>query len=303
MLFRVPVEDFLRFCTHERRLSPHTLQAYASDLADFGKWLAADTDVSAISTATLKDYLENMVGKRRLAAATVKRRLACLRSFFRRLSEMRELASPFAQWKPALPRRKRLPRTLSRAETSFLLSPRYTTPQPPRRSNDADFRIAVRLMVSTGIRVGELCKLQVEDVSPDGTTLRIQGKGSRDRVAYVIDFELRDELGRLAQQRRTNGGVSALFVNRYGSPIKPQSIRSKLRRSAAEAGLTRRVTPHMLRHTAATLLIETGVDIRFVQRLLGHSSIATMEIYTHVSDEALRMTLEQANVLRTIAAR
>jgi integrase/recombinase XerD len=166
-----------------------------------------------------------------------------------------------------------------------------------------DFRIAVRLMVSTGIRVGELCKLQVEDVSPDGTTLRIQGKGSRDRVAYVIDSELRDELGRLAQQRRTNAAVSALFLNRYGAPMKPQSIRSKLRRNAAEAGLTRRVTPHMLRHTAATLLIETGVDIRFVQRLLGHSSIATTEIYTHVSDEALRMTLERANVLQTIAAR
>jgi integrase/recombinase XerD len=158
-------------------------------------------------------------------------------------------------------------------------------------------------MISTGIRVGELCKIQVEDVSPDGATLRIHGKGSRDRVAYVTDSELQKELGRLAQQRRTNGGVSALFINRYGSPIKPQSIRSKLRRSASEAGLTRRVTPHMLRHTAATLLIETGVDIRFVQRLLGHSSIATTEIYTHVSDEALRMTLERADVLRAIAAR
>lgn len=302
MRFRVAVEEFLRFCAHERRLSPHTLQAYASDLADFGKWLAVDADVAEISTATLKEYLEYMVGKRGLAAATVKRRLACLRLFFRRLSEMRGLVSPFAQWRPALPRRKRLPRALSRAEASFLLSPRYPTPLP-LRSHDMDFRIALRLMVSTGIRVGELCKLQVEDVSPDGTTLRIQGKGSRDRVAYVIDPALREELGRLAQQRRTNPVVSALFLNRYGAPIKPQSIRSKLRRNAVEAGLTRRVTPHMLRHTAATLLIETGVDIRFVQRLLGHSSIATTEIYTHVSDEALRMTLERANVLRTIAAR
>jgi integrase/recombinase XerD len=79
--------------------------------------------------------------------------------------------------------------------------------------------------------------------------------------------------------------------------LKPQSIRTKLRRAAAEAGLARRVTPHMLRHTAATLLIETGVDIRIVQRLLGHSSIATTEIYTHVSDEALRASLEKANVL------
>lgn len=302
MLFRVAVGEFLRICAHERQLSLHTLQAYASDLADFAKWLPTNVAVSDISTATLKDYLEEMVGNRVLAAATVRRRLACLRGFFRRLTEIGEGTNPFAQWRPALPRRRRLPRTLSRAEASFLLSRRCVTPRP-RWSKDPDFRIAVRLMVSTGIRVGELCKLETEDVSPDGATLRIHGKGSRDRVAYVTDPELRAELGRLAQQRRMNPRVSALFVNRYGVPMKPQSIRSKLRRDAVEAGLTWRVTPHMLRHTAATLLIETGVDIRFVQRLLGHSSIATTEIYTHVSDEALRLTLERADVLGTIAPR
>jgi integrase/recombinase XerD len=95
--------------------------------------------------------------------------------------------------------------------------------------------------------------------------------------------------------------LGALFVNRYGAPLRPQSVRSKLRHLAREAGLQRRITPHMLRHTAATLLIESGVDIRFVQRLLGHSSIATTEIYTHVSDEALRKTLERADVLGTLA--
>src|SRR5262249_45897230 len=100
----------------------------------------------------------------------------------------------------------------------------------------------------------------------------------------------------VAARRKHESGES-LFVNRCGAPMRPQSIRSTLRRLATEAGLARRVTPHMLRHTAATLLIETGVDIRFVQRLLGHSSIATTEIYTHVSNEALRTTLERANIL------
>jgi len=98
------------------------------------------------------------------------------------------------------------------------------------------------------------------------------------------------------------GRCGALFVNRSSSPMKPQSIRSKLRKYATNIGIVRRVTPHMLRHTAATLLIEKGVDIRFVQRLLGHSSIATTEIYTHVSDEALRTTLERADVLGALAA-
>jgi len=162
--------------------------------------------------------------------------------------------------------------------------------------------MTVRLMVSTGVRVGELCKLRLEDPSPDASILQIRGKGSRDRIAYVADIGLRYDLIGLAEQRRVAGGAQgALFVNRLGLGLKPQSIRTKLRRRATEIGLARRVTPHMLRHTAATLLIESGVDIRFVQRLLGHSSIATTEIYTHVSDEVLRTTLERADVLGVLA--
>lgn len=155
-------------------------------------------------------------------------------------------------------------------------------------------------MISTGMRVGELCKLRVDDVSPDGSMIRIHGKGSRDRVAYVADQSLKLEVRQLLRERRIAGSGVPLFVNRYGLAMNPQSIRAKLRQNGLAAGLSRRVTPHMLRHTAATLLIETGVDIRFVQRLLGHSSIATTEIYTHVSDEALRMTLERAAVLQSL---
>jgi integrase/recombinase XerD len=166
---------------------------------------------------------------------------------------------------------------------------------------DKILAMAIRLMVSTGIRVGELCKLRPEDISPDGSSFRIHGKGSRDRVAYIADVNLQHELQRFVRSRREQDATGPLFVNRYGSQMRPQSIRSSLRRYAAEVGLARRITPHMLRHTAATLLIETGVDIRFVQRLLGHSSIATTEIYTHVSDEALRATLKRADVLGTLA--
>jgi len=161
----------------------------------------------------------------------------------------------------------------------------------------------VRLLVVTGMRVGELCRLRLDDVAPDGSVLRVHGKGARDRVAYVTDASLRQELRRIVEtRRRAAAGAGALFLNRNGAPLRPQSVRAKLKRLAKDAGLGRRVTPHMLRHTAATLLIETGVDIRFVQRLLGHSSIATTEIYTHVSDEALRRTLERADVLGALGS-
>lgn len=302
MQFGVAVDEFLRFCRLERQLSANTVQAYAADLRDFRKWLKADVAIGDVSPTTLKDYLEEMVGERKLTVATVRRRFACLRAFFRRAAGKAQCADPLATWHPLLPRRKRLPRALSRGEAAFLLASGSNTWDETGES-DRVFAIIVRLMVVTGMRVGELCKLGLDDLSPDCSVVRIHGKGARERVAYITDARLRQDLQRIIQQRRkSRSATAALFVNRHGAPLRSQSVRSKLRRLAKEAGIARRVTPHMLRHTAATLLIETGVDIRFVQRLLGHSSIATTEIYTHVSDQALRVTLERANVLGTLAA-
>jgi integrase/recombinase XerD len=301
MRIEAAIEEFLKYCEVERHLSDNTLQAYACDLADFKAWLASSTLASEIGTETLKAYLHGMVAERKLAAATVRRRIACLRAFFRHSAEMGVLADPFSGWRLMLPRRKRLPRALSRGEVKSLLA-RAIDPVPwSGASLGGQLGTTVRLMVATGIRVGELCKLRPEDVSPDGTSIRVHGKGSRDRIAYIADPACRIEIQNIADRRRQAAGPAApLFVNRHGSKLNPQSIRQKLHRVAAAAGLARRITPHMLRHTAATLLIETGVDIRIVQRLLGHSSIATTEIYTYVSDETLRTTLERANVLQTL---
>jgi integrase/recombinase XerD len=303
MQFGEAVEEFLQFCAVERQLSQHTIKAYESDLVDLGKCLPGGALVSEISSAALKEYLEQMVVERKLTPATVRRRFACLRAFFRRLSHLGEAQDPFANWRPMLQRRRRLPRALSRSEVSCLLSA-HAIEATHGLNGHPDFLTVLRLMVSTGVRVGELCKMRIEDVSADGSSIRVLGKGSRDRVAYVGDTGLRRELLQLIKaRRRASHAFGSLLVNRHGAPLRPQSIRSKLRRHGVEAGLTRRVTPHMLRHTAATLLIESGVDIRFVQRLLGHSSIATTEIYTHVSDEALRTTLERADVLGMLAQR
>ncbi len=301
MEIRVAIDDFLRFCAVERQLSQHTLQAYAADLVDFRRWLRSGTVLGDVSTETLKAYLRELVGPRKLTSATVRRRFACLRAFFRRLAGLEQISDPFVNWRLQLPRRKRLPRTLARTEIISLLGALKASDEESFEQRQ-NFPMAVRLMVSTGLRVGELCRLQIEDIAPDGSAFRIHGKGSRDRIAYVTDASLGGELRRFVENCRRRGRLSGpLFLNRQGSPMRPQSVRSKLRRHAAQLGLARRITPHMLRHTAATLLIETGVDIRFVQRLLGHSSIATTEIYTHVSDEALRRTLERAAVLQTLA--
>lgn len=299
MQLRAAVEEFLRYCAVERQLAQHTMQAYAADLSDFQNWLPPATSLPDINEETLKGYLHELLGTRKLSIATVKRRFACLRGFFRRLAEAGNVCDPFGRWKLKLPKRKRLPRALSRVEvTSLLVSfgrqPGYTDP-------GCVLTTAIRLMVATGIRVGELCKLRIEEVSPDAASFRVHGKGSRDRMVYIADKALQQQLRKLVVARRVETQCGALFLNRNGLPMRPQSIRTKLRDLAEEVGLARRVTPHMLRHTAATLLIETGVDIRIVQRLLGHSSIATTEIYTHVSDEALRSTLVKANILEVLS--
>lgn len=300
MQFHVAQMDFLRFCAVERRLSRHTLSAYEFDLLDFRRWLGPGTPPGLVSEESLKSYLENMVSCRGLSPATVRRRFACLRSFFRRLCDFGEANDPFRGWKPKLPRKKRLPRALARSESVTLFKSLALYSGRPSDC-DRQFRTAFRLMVATGIRVGELCGLKLADISPDCAAIRIHGKGSKDRITYVADLSLREALRELIAWRRLKSGDSAtLLINRVGSPMKPQSVRTKLRGVATEAGVARRITPHMLRHTAATLLIENGVDIRFVQRLLGHSSIATTEIYTHVTDEALRATLERANVLELL---
>ncbi|UGY11938.1 tyrosine-type recombinase/integrase (plasmid) [Bradyrhizobium septentrionale] len=294
-------DDFLLHCSVERRLSENTLRAYSGDLSDFFAWLSVKENTE-VSTDTLKAYLQVMVSDRELTTSTVRRRMACLRAFFRRAVDQGRGKNPFDGWKLALPKRRILPKALSRGEVASLLS-RSAAPSTDAGIVEEGLGTALRLIVATGLRVGELCRLRVLDVVTDGTSLRVHGKGSRDRVVYITDLELRATLQRLAQRRFCLGGSHApLFLNRRGSQMKPQSIRLRLHRAAALAGLARRITPHMLRHTAATLLMEMGVDIRIVQRLLGHSTIATTEIYTHVSDETLRLSLAKADVLGSLGS-
>jgi site-specific recombinase XerD len=301
MLLTGAVAEFLRYCKIERQLSEYTLQAYEGDLNDFCRFVGAGVSVDSITELTLTDYLADLLDRRKLTIATARRRFACLRTFNRRLTVLGQASNLFDRWRLQLPRRKRLPRALSKLEVSALFlgfASKQDVSARMRRS-----LTAVRLMIATGVRVGELCKIRVDDVSMDGRSMRVHGKGARDRIVYISDAGLQAELIKSIEWHRERGSANGhLFLNRRSMPMRPQSVRSELRRYSVNARTARRITPHMLRHTAATLLIERGVDIRFVQRLLGHSSIATTEIYTHVSDEALRATLERADVLGTLAA-
>ena len=153
-------------------------------------------------------------------------------------------------------------------------------------------------MVATGLRVSEVVSIQYQDIDLSGRTVRIVGKGRRERQVFLTNRWIH-ALTRAYLETRAGLHVahSNLLFNRRHGPLTAPAMRSRLAKAAGHAGLSARVTPHMLRHSAATQLIEAGVDIRYIQRLLGHASLSTTEIYTHVSDQALRRVVSDADVL------
>ena len=168
-----------------------------------------------------------------------------------------------------------------------------------RRPHQCTTLLSVALLVSTGVRVTELVSIRCQDIDLPGQSLRLLGKGRRERHVFVTNAWLTQFMDAYLEARSTLGlEHPQLLFNLRGRPLTAAAMRSRLLRATIEAGLSARVTPHMLRHTAATKLIEAGVDIRYIQRLLGHASLTTTEIYTHVSDGALRRVVADADVLR-----
>ena len=201
-------------------------------------------------------------------------------------------SSPFATIEIQTRLPARLPRTLSAAELRLLVH--------CRAALGDKYALVLGLLISTGMRVGELASLQLDNIDAASGRIRILGKGNRERIVFVTDGALLDELNDYVTARDADHSLSErkLFVGKYGRPVHAAQIRRWVRRLGVASGIRRRVTPHMLRHTAATMLVEFGTDIRLVQRLLGHQSIVTTQIYTYVNDGALQSALARADLLR-----
>jgi site-specific recombinase XerD len=276
--------------------SGHTLKAYSSDLKDYARFLAA-RQLCAKRPETLVAYAEHLMVERSAAARTLRRRMACLRGYYKNLVRAGVIErSPFAELEMQLPRPRSLPRALTRAETRQLADAAWRLRRDRRGSLEhIAFAASVLLLISVGLRVAELVALRPDDFDPDSGALRVRGKGRRERCVFVVDGKLRRIMARLAARP----GASAL-MGPEGAEWSTQMVRRNLRRFATAAGVARRVTPHMLRHTCATLLLEDGVDLRFLQILLGHENIATTAIYVHVGNAGLRRALEGAGLLSSL---
>lgn len=280
-----------------RDASEHTCKAYTSDLRDFSTFVVA-RKLCPRAEGTILAYADHLTRERAAAPRTVRRRMACLRGFYKDLVRSGTIErSPFAGLEMQLPRARSLPRTLTRGEARLLAQESWRELDLAASAAAAASPAAVLLLLSVGLRVGELVRLRPSDLDADSGGLHVRGKGRRERRVFVVDERLRRAVAALAGRP----GASSLF-SPEGGPWSTQGVRRALRETAAAAGIARRVTPHMLRHTCATLLLEEGVDIRYLQRLLGHENIATTAIYAHVGDAGLRKALAGAGLLAGLAA-
>ncbi len=289
-----PVEQFLRYLAVERGASGHTRRSYAADLADCAAFLAArrfGTLVDADARA-LRAYLADL-HERGLAKSSVARRLAALRSFYRFLIRRRRArANPAGDVQtPRLP--GRLPGYLPIDESEALL--RASVPATPAGARD---RAILELLYATGVRVAELAGLDVGDVDLREAMVRVLGKGGKERVVPMGQkavAALRAYLGQGGAEDGPERSAGALFLNRRGGRLTPRSVRRIVRARARAAGLSRRTSPHTLRHTFATHLLDAGADLRLIQELLGHARLGTTQKYTHVSAERLMKVYDAAH--------
>ncbi len=300
-------EQYVRWLLVTRDLSPHTIRAYDSDISAFERHLGVRTFVNQIDRDRLVAFMEEQQAAG-LSSTSIRRRASGLRGFCRWLLSRELLDSdPWLGTSVAVGRSRKLPRTLPAHELDRLFLFLRTaagvdlagdSTQVPERLNESTTLLAVALMVATGVRVNEVSGIKCHDIDLPGRSLRIVGKGRRERQVFLTNDWITG-FTRAYLEARTTLDLQHhhLLLNLRHEPLTPPAVRSRLAKAASAAGLTAPVTPHMLRHTAATQLIEAGVDIRYIQRLLGHASISTTEIYTHVSDRALRQVVSGADVL------
>lgn len=277
-------EEFLRDCANVRKLSEHTTRAYRLDLARFTRFAGARKEVTSFDRTVLPQYVEHLFREHHLKETSAKRHVASVRSLFCWLEDGGHVPEdPFRGARVRIKLPRRLPRVLSRAELATILEHPVT-----EDFSSITARMAAELLFATGIRA-ELAGLRDDDIDLTAGVITIIGKGSRQRRVYVPDSEIRELVvayrhARNARERATE----SFLMNSRGGAASSQYIRRLVRQLGENAALPRRVTPHMFRHSVATYLLEEGVDIRYVQRLLGHRSILTTEIYTHVADAALK---------------
>jgi integrase/recombinase XerD len=281
------VEDFLVHLRNERGHADHTQRTYAALLKKFTTW-AADKkigDWKAITPARIVEFLQHERG-RRLSAESLYLQICALRALFRYAESEKLLPNNPAE-NISLPRRwQRLPKSMSAGEIEKLLVP----PADGRPSDLCDYAI-LELAYASGLRLSELRQIRLEQLHLDSGFITVIGKGNKERVV-PLGRKATDALHRYLGSGRpklvTRRSPANVFLTQRGTPFSAVTLWLRIKKRVRLAGIERNITPHMLRHSFATHLLENGADLRVIQELLGHASINTTEIYTHVASNRLR---------------
>ena len=288
------ITKFSNYLKGEKNVSPHTRKSYSADLNDFLNFLKKEKiplKVKYIDHLTIRRFLASLQ-RRGLSHTTMARKLATLRSFFRFLcrEEYLEINPALGTRTPKIARK--LPKFLDLKEVFALLE----SPDEKHILGLRD-RAILELLYATGMRVSELVGLNVNDVDLLGGVAKVWGKGGKERLA-PFGTEATRALHNYLMRRETlhpGEGERGLFLNKSGAQISARSIRRLLDKHIKKASLSQKISPHTLRHSFATHLLDAGADLRSIQELLGHASLSTTQVYTHLTTERLKRIYDKAH--------
>lgn len=297
MLLKQAIKDFKFHCKYEKNLNEKTLRAYDIDINQFLENFFS-YKINEISKFDLKEYIEKLHNNN-YKIKTIKRKIAVLKAFFNYLEfdELIEL-NPFRKLRLSLKEPIILPKTLDLKEIKSILQYLYKLKKQHLKNESLDYKLLVRdiltieILFSTGMRVSELSNLRRKDINIKTGNIKILGKGSKERIIQICDFEVLTLLKEYYKVFDLENKVHEYFLlNRLYKKFSEQSIRLMLKKYQEKINSSKNITPHMFRHSFATLLLEEGVDVRYIQNMLGHASISTTQIYTKVNTKHQRKIL------------
>jgi len=279
-LSRNSIESFIDYLTIERGLSPNTLQAYGRDLCQFRDWLKKE--FLQVDSALIGNYLATLREKGN-KSRTLNRKLSVMRMFYKFLyTEGKTDHNPVeGVSSPRLGRK--IPSFLSEKEVEALLE----APPIDEQYGSRD-RAILEVVYGAGLRISELINLNLTDLNLKGGWVKVLGKGSKERIIPLGREACRWVRIYLRKRRTETTDKLSLFCNRYGKRLSRQACWKIIKKYSQKAGITKKISPHTLRHSFATHLLSRDADLRFVQELLGHTNISTTQIYTHITQERLK---------------
>lgn len=295
------IPEFIQLVQSTKNLSKKTIMAYKSDLNDFYSFVNNHELNNELNNESILQYIQELTFIRRLKDTTINRKLIVLKIFFEYLHSKNYIENNyFSTHHFKFKKETKLPKILAIKDTSKLLS--CITNQSHNANSDFEKWKASRnlalidVLISTGIRIAEAANISINDIISSERVILIHGKGRKQRLIYISCAETWNNINSWIKMRKTRTtNTDMLFINRYGNPISIHGIEYIYNSLKLKSGINIHSTPHYLRHTFATNLLANGADLRSVQEILGHSNVATTEIYTEVTTKRKKQVLNKYN--------